>query len=248
MNTEFVVAIPSRIGSSRFPRKPLVLLAGKPVIAHVIARAQEAGASRVLVATDDEQIAAVASECGAEAVMTPADVANGTLRVELATRHLDDDTCIVNVQGDEPLASPQDIAALAACTAGDDTAFLCSIYAELTQPEQLNDPNVVKVVLGQHQQALYFSRAAIPYQQASGAQVQKLKHLGMYGYKRKNLAAYVNLPTGELEVIESLEQLRILEQGHLIRMVKSVDAISPPSIDTPKDLEAAEEWLAQCND
>jgi 3-deoxy-manno-octulosonate cytidylyltransferase (CMP-KDO synthetase) len=229
------VIIPARYGASRFPGKPLALLAGKPLICHVAERAARArGVSRVAVATDDERIAAAARGCGAEAVMTgPA--ATGTDRVAEAARAMGGQVeLVVNLQGDEPLIEPGAIEALLAAMA--DGAEMATLSRPLEDGE-LERPHVVKVVTDARGRALYFSRAPIPHRRDGGRSALARAHVGVYGFRADFLQAFTRLPAGRLEQEESLEQLRALEHGHEIQVVET--AYRGFGVDTPEDLERA---------
>ena len=230
--------IPARYGSTRFPGKALAELSGRPLIAHVIDRAREAQAiDRVLVATDDPRIARAAEQAGVEARMTPADLPSGSDRVA----HVLEDPgesgfdLVVNIQGDEPLlpgeAMDRAIEALAA-----DPDAVMSTLAVAAGPDEVDDPNVVKVVLDSRGRAIYFSRSRIPHGGGEGRAF--LKHVGLYVFKPGYLKRFVDLGPGKLEQMEKLEQLRALEDGASIAVV--VGAWPIQSVDTPEDLAEAE--------
>ena len=248
---EFVVAIPARYAASRLPGKPLRLLAGEPLVRHVARRALAAGARDVVVAADDPRILDAIAGTGARGVLTRSDHPSGTDRLaECAQRAgWSDDTLVVNLQGDEPFAPPEGIAAVAALLAqsGCDMATLA---APITDRETLFDPNAVKVVRAANGQALYFSRAPVPWDRdgfARNAPIAAggpwLRHIGIYAYRVAFLRTFAALPPSPLERIESLEQLRVMEAGHRIAVAETPAAF-PPGIDTPEDLERAEAWLA----
>jgi 3-deoxy-manno-octulosonate cytidylyltransferase (CMP-KDO synthetase) len=236
--------IPARYGSVRLPAKPLVRIAGKPLVQHVYERARQSRRlERVLVATDDERIAAVVRGFGGECMMTRADHASGTDRIaEVAAES--DAELFVNVQGDEPLIQPEAIDQLVAGFDGDDgqisIATLCVPIAEL---EVVCDPHVVKVIFDRDGFALNFSRTPIPY--ASGqhraCQGTHFKHLGIYAYRREALLAFSRLPSSPRETAERLEQLRFLENGYRIRVVQTTfDSVS---VDVPEDVARVEQLL-----
>jgi 3-deoxy-manno-octulosonate cytidylyltransferase (CMP-KDO synthetase) len=235
-----LVIIPARFGATRFPGKPLALLAGKPLICHVAERAARArGVDRVAVATDDERIAAAARACGAEAVMTgPA--ATGTDRVAEAARTLGPAEVVVNLQGDEPLIEPEAVEALVAAMA-DRTVEMATLSRPLEAGEW-ERPHVVKVVTDARGDALYFSRAPIPHCREGGVSPLARAHVGMYAFRAGFLQAFTRLPPGRLEREESLEQLRALEHGHRIRVVET--GYRGFGVDTPEDLERARALLA----
>lgn len=240
----FEVIIPARMAATRLPGKPLLLLAGRPLIAHVVARAFESAARSVIVATDDERIAVAAAAAGAEVEMTGIQHASGTDRLAEVTlrRGLDAERIIVNLQGDEPLMPPALINAVAATLAGDVLAAAASVCTPIHAQTEVTDPNVVKVVLGAESQALYFSRAPIPWWRAgfpergceAAPEALWYRHIGLYAYRAGFLARYASLPTAPLERLESLEQLRILHAGLRISMAIT-DAAPAVGVDTPAD-------------
>ncbi len=233
-----LAVIPARYASSRFPGKALALLLGRPMIAHVVARALEAGCfDEVLVATDDERIAAAAAQAGARPVLTgPA--ASGTDRVAAVVRG-ERAGIVVNLQGDEPAMPPGNLQLL--------VGFLRSrpdvSIATLALPgaaADLADPEVVKVVCDLEGRALYFSRAGIPFQRhAAGGVVRR--HLGLYGYRREALLRFASLPECTLERVEALEQLRALTHGMTIHVLDVQHA--SVAVDVPGDVARAEEAL-----
>lgn len=240
---KIVGLIPSRYASVRFPAKPLALLAGKPMVLHVLEAARAAKSlDRVAVATDDGRIAEAVRRAGGEALMTSSEAASGTDRLAEAARALDADV-YVNVQGDEPLMAPENIdRAVEALLAGADRQ-IASVWVPLPKSER-DDPNAVKVVVASDGRALYFSRAPIPYPR-SGAPAYR-KHLGLYAYRAKTLQTIAGLSPSPLEKMESLEQLRWLEAGFAIWMGEgSSDSIG---VDTPEDLSRAEEWLRRAKE
>ena len=235
------VIIPARYGASRFPGKPLALLAGKPLIAHVVHRALGArGIDVVAVATDDERIAAAARSCGATAIMTGA-AATGTDRVAQAARQLAPrPDVVVNLQGDEPLIEPAAIEDLLAAMR-DPSVRMATLARPLGEGE-LERPHVVKVVCALNGDALYFSRAPIPHRRAGGASPLARAHVGVYAFREPFLQAFAALEPGRLEQEEALEQLRALEHGHAIRVVET--SYRGFGVDTPEDLERARGILA----
>jgi 3-deoxy-manno-octulosonate cytidylyltransferase (CMP-KDO synthetase) len=226
-----VAAIPARYGSTRLPAKPLVSLAGRPMIEHVWRRATSArGLARTVVLTDDERIADVVRGFGGEVEMTPAECASGTDRIAWAARRWDCEA-VINVQGDEPLIDPDGISRLAAHLAAHPGEALATLAAD-GEPDDLDNPNVVKVVLDREGFGLYFSRAPIPFPRNPGG-ARPLRHLGIYGYRRDALLAVAALPPSPLERSESLEQLRWLENGWRIRVLTG--ARSSFGVDTSED-------------
>ena len=235
-----VAVIPARWGSTRFPGKPLVQLAGRPLVVHVLEACRRSDAfSEVRVATDDDRIAAAVSDAGGLVELTRPDHPSGTDRVaEVAARLPSAVRVVVNVQGDEPLVHPEALRALA--SAFDDPAVEMATLVRPVDDEELGNPNVVKAVMDVHSDALYFSRADVPFSRA-GAKVHRWAHLGLYGYRRATLLRLATLAPSPLERIESLEQLRALENGIRIRCVPT--AYASIGVDTPEDLERAEALL-----
>ncbi|MGH8192667.1 MAG: 3-deoxy-manno-octulosonate cytidylyltransferase [Rhodanobacteraceae bacterium] len=245
---DFIVAIPARYASTRLPGKPLCLLAGEPLIVHVVRRARAAGASRVVVATDDARISEVLAGCGVETCMTRADHASGSDRIaECAARQgWADDALVVNLQGDEPFAPAAGIRAVAAALRDDD-APMATLAAPIESNADWFDPNCVKVVCDLRGRALYFSRAPVPWARDALAHdrggmpagVAVLRHIGIYGYRAGFLKQFAKSSLTPLERAESLEQLRALEHGHAVS-VRVTPEPFPPGIDTPEDLARAE--------
>jgi 3-deoxy-manno-octulosonate cytidylyltransferase (CMP-KDO synthetase) len=238
-----VVIIPARLAATRLPRKPLLDIGGAPMIAHVWRRAVEAGAGPVFVATDSDEIADAVAKFGGRAVLTRADHASGSDRVYEALQAIDpagEFDAVINLQGDLPTLEPHLIAACAAALAGG--ADIGTLAAEIADPAEVADPNVVKAIgspmPGGLLRALYFTRAAAPH--GPGAHYH---HIGVYSYRRDALARFVALPPSPLEKRERLEQLRALEAGMSIH-ISVVDTV-PLGVDTQADLEKAREMLAR---
>jgi 3-deoxy-manno-octulosonate cytidylyltransferase (CMP-KDO synthetase) len=235
------VVIPARYAATRFPGKLLAPLLGRPVIAHVIARARAATLpSRVIVATDDERIAAVAAAAGAETRLTSPDLASGTDRVAEVATALDLEI-LVNLQGDEPCVPPAAIDRCAAPLIADMAVDMATL-AHIVDAEAAIDPNAVKVVIDRRSSALYFSRHPIPYirERAVGqasAPSAHLRHIGIYAYRRDVLLSLARLEPTPLELAERLEQLRALEHGIRIRV--EVVEWAAQGVDVPADLERA---------
>ena len=238
-----VVVIPARYGSSRLPGKPLVSLGGKPMIQRVYERAKLAKrADRVIVATDDDRIISAVHGFGGEARMTRADHRTGTERVAEVAAHEPGDV-FVNVQGDEPLLDPAAIDAAVKALVEEPQASIATVATPIKTPGDIMDPNVCKVVLDFDENALYFSRAPIPWVRDTAGHIQArhLKHLGLYVFRRDALQEYPTLPQGDLERIEQLEQLRWLENGWKIRVAEvEHDAVS---VDVPEDIARVEKLL-----
>jgi 3-deoxy-manno-octulosonate cytidylyltransferase (CMP-KDO synthetase) len=226
------IVIPARMGSTRFPGKPLVDLMGKPMVQWVVERAQAAGiADRILVATPDDEILRACKAFGAEAVRTRADHPSGTDRLAEIAETLDAEV-FVNVQGDEPLIRPETIRAAAAPLLADAGVKVGSVWSPCPE-EEVENPAVVKVVTDLNGNALYFSRHAIPFPRGPRPVVKK--HVGIYAYRREVLMEYATWSVTPLETAESLEQLRFLEHGFRIRM--SEGAGSELAVDTPEQAE-----------
>jgi len=240
---EVVIVIPARFGSTRLPGKPLVLLAGKPMIQHVYERAKLAEqAGRVIVATDDERIVKAVESFGGTARMTRPDHRTGTERVAEVAAHEKGDV-FVNVQGDEPLLDPVAVDTAVNALLEEPPAAISTVATPIKTSADIMDPNVVKTVLDFDNNGLYFSRAPIPWVRdtPSKMQVRHLKHLGLYVFQRDALLEYPTLPQGELERIEQLEQLRWLENGWKIRVAEvQHDAVS---VDVPEDVARVEKLL-----
>jgi 3-deoxy-manno-octulosonate cytidylyltransferase (CMP-KDO synthetase) len=239
-----VLVIPARYGSSRLPGKPLVSLAGQSMIQRVYERAKSAQrADRVIVATDDERIVKAVQGFGGEARMTRPDHRTGTERVAEVAAHESGDI-FVNVQGDEPLLDPAAVDTAVEALLEEPQAAIATVATPIKTPGDIMDPNVCKVVLDFDENALYFSRAPIPWVRDNAGKVQArhLKHLGLYVFRRDALLEYPTLPQGELERIEQLEQLRWLENGWKIRVAEvEHDAVS---VDVPEDVARVEKLLA----
>ncbi|EWH01893.1 3-deoxy-manno-octulosonate cytidylyltransferase [Halomonas sp. BC04] len=249
----FIAVIPARFGASRLPGKPLLDIAGEPMIAHVWRRACESTAQRVIVATDDSRIREALAPYDAEVVMTRADHPSGTDRLaEVAERlGLADRAVLVNVQGDEPLIPPQLIDQVAARLIGDSEASIATLAEPITDVDTLFNPNVVKVVRALSGRALYFSRAPIPWDRQAFASRPDwletdgwLRHIGLYAYRAGFLAEYGDWTPSPLEQLEQLEQLRALHHGHAIQVALAAQP-NPAGVDTAEDLERVRALLAR---
>jgi 3-deoxy-manno-octulosonate cytidylyltransferase (CMP-KDO synthetase) len=253
---DFVVAIPARYAASRLPGKPLRLLGGEPLVLHVARRALAAGAREVWVAADDARIAAMLAGSGVRIAMTSPDHASGSDRLAecAAIAGWDEATVVVNLQGDEPFAPAAGIRAVAETLLASG-AEMSTLAAPITDAQTLLDPNAVKLVRAASGDALYFSRAPVPWPRDAFAEDRTrlpagdawLRHIGIYGYRAGFLKRFAALPPGRLEQVESLEQLRALEAGFRIA-VGITPAPFPPGVDTPEDLARAERRLAQAAD
>jgi 3-deoxy-manno-octulosonate cytidylyltransferase (CMP-KDO synthetase) len=232
----FIAVIPARYASTRLPGKPLKDIGGKPMIEWVYRQAAQSGASEVVVATDDERIAAACRGFGARVEMTSAEHASGTDRIaELARRfEWHDDQIVVNVQGDEPLISPICIAQTARLLGWHPQATIATLTAPLTSEAEFRDPNFVKVVTDKDGWALYFSRAPIPWPRDGGTPAVH-RHVGLYAYRSAGLKAISAAPPCTLEQVEKLEQLRALWLGYRIVVATATEPPSP-HVDTEEDL------------
>ena len=249
---DFIVAIPARLGSTRLPNKPLRTIGGVPMVVRVAERALQAGAMQVVVAVDDARIAQALEHTGVDVCMTRADHSSGSDRLaECATIYRwPDDAIVVNLQGDEPFAPAAGIREVARALNEDDSA-MATLATPIESPDELFDPNVVKLVRTNRGRALYFSRAPLPWARDAFAKPQRalpsgwpfLRHIGIYAYRASFLKRYALLGRTVLEEVESLEQLRVLEHGYPIA-VRLTPEPFPPGIDTEADLARAEQWLA----
>lgn len=243
-----VAIIPARYHSNRFEGKPLAPILGKPMIQHVVERAWQVELlARVVVATDDERIAAAVEGFGGEVVMTGRHHASGTDRLAEAAELLDirEQDVVVNIQGDQPLFPAAVVEQVARPLLEDPTLPMATLIYKIVRPEEIDDPNHVKTVFDCHHNALYFSRSPIPFQRNPEEPVQPTyyKHLGFYAYRKGFLLTFVALPEGEWERFEKLEQLRALEYGYTIRVVETVhDSIE---VDRPGDIDRVEQLLRQ---
>ncbi len=252
--TSFVVVIPARYASRRFPGKPLAELDGKPMVAHVVDRAVESGADEVIVATDDKRIADAVADCHCTVAMTGNGHATGTDRIAEVVKQLGwhDDTIVVNAQGDEPLMPPDMISAVASKLDHCPDAAIATACHPISEVTEFMDTNAVKVVFDQSGYALYFSRAPIPWPRDEFAADRSrlppdfpaYRHVGIYAYRCSFLRAYAELAPATLEKFESLEQLRALANGYRIAVSVAAQA-PPPGIDTPDDLERARGQIAK---
>ena len=251
---KFTAVIPARYASTRFPGKPLAMLGGKTVIQRVYEQAASV-LSEVYVATDDERILSAVEAFGGRAVMTRTDHKSGTDRIEEAVEKIErqgmdkegQGDVIINIQGDEPFVQPSQIKTLMALFDDPETQ-IGTLGKRFESMEAVQNPNSPKIVTDHRGFALYFSRSVIPF--IRGIEVEDwlshypfLKHLGVYAYRREVLAEVTKLPQGVLEKAESLEQLRWLENGYRIRV--GMTEVETVGIDTPADLERAEQFLKQ---
>ena len=236
-----LAVIPSRFGSKRFKGKPLAMVAGKPMIQRVYEQAAKARSiDRVVVATDDDRIYDTVMAFGGEAVMTPTDLRSGTDRVWEASRFLcpAPDGVIINIQGDQPIYSPECLNELIAPFDTDPTLGMSTLAVEITDPRELDDPSSVKVTINRKGFALYFSRSQIPFPRDGKSYLPTYRHLGFYAYRRSFLETVTGLGESLLEQTEKLEQLRVLEYGYDIKVV--ITEHDSLSVDLPEDIDRIE--------
>lgn len=252
MSLDFTVVIPARLRSTRLPGKPLLLIAGKPMIQHVWEQARKSAASRVVIATDDASIVEACKAFGAEVLLTRADHESGTDRLAEVAAHLGlaADAIVVNVQGDEPLIPAVIIDQVAANLAAHPEAGIATLAEPISEPEGVFNPNAVKVVSDRDGLALTFSRAPLPWARDAFARqrdalpegVPYRRHIGMYAYRAGFLHDFVSWGPCWLEQTESLEQLRALWHGVRIHVADAIEA-PPVGVDTPQDLERVRRLL-----
>jgi len=249
--TDFHVIIPARYHSTRLPAKAIQLIGELPMIVHVCHRAADSGAKSVTVATDNETIKNIVEKAGFSAVMTRDDHPSGSDRLFEAAEiiGLDDNDNIVNVQGDEPFIPPINISRVAALL--DETQSpMATLCCEIQSAEEALDPNAVKVVFSVTNKALYFSRSLLPFnrnhevKQSEQLHSRHYRHIGIYAYKKKFLKQFINWSPSYLETTESLEQLRVLENGYQIG-IDCLPSAPPHGVDTPEDLAAARNYFNQ---
>lgn len=243
---DFLVVIPARLGSTRLPRKPLADIGGKPMVIRVAERAKQSLAQSVVVATDSTEIEAVCNEHRIECLLTSPDHPTGTDRLAQVAQllKLPASTLVVNVQGDEPLIPPELINQVAQTLASNAQCAISTIAVPISDPSEIENPNVVKVVLNRAGEALYFSRSPIPFVRdaQSTQKTEHLRHLGIYAYRADFLHAYSRLEAAPPEQVEALEQLRALWNGYRIAVHTAPEA-PPAGVDTPEDLERVRRLL-----
>lgn len=241
---DFIVVIPARYASSRLPGKPLADIAGMSMIERVYRQALASGASRVVVATDDQRVFAAVQSFGGDVCMTKADHNSGTERLAEVVQQLAlaDDAVVVNVQGDEPFIPARIIHQVATNLVNQQLAEMATLAVAIEDQAELANPNTVKVVCDQQGYALYFSRAGIPFdrdaQFSSQLALHYRRHIGIYAYRAGFIRRYINWPASVLEQLESLEQLRVLWYGEKIHVALALE-YPPHGVDTPDDLAAA---------
>jgi len=240
-----IVLIPARYGSTRFPGKPLALIQGLPMIQHVYQRALACGeVNEISIATDDERIIRCVQGFGGRAILTGKDHPSGTDRIAEAAEILGTagDDIIVNIQGDQPLFHPSLIPALVEPLRRDRDLPMSTFKCRIEDPEELSNPNHVKVVTDSKGHALYFSRSPIPFFRDDTSHWEHYKHIGIYAYRMSFLRTFTRLPVGRLESAEKLEQLRALEYGYRIKVVETAhDSIE---VDTPADIGKVEKLMS----
>jgi 3-deoxy-manno-octulosonate cytidylyltransferase (CMP-KDO synthetase) len=238
---KIIAFIPSRYDSRRFPGKPLALIAGEPMIWHVCRCAASCpDISEVYVTTDDERIFKCVDDFGGKAIMTSKEHPSGTDRIAEAVRKLDlsEDDLIVNIQGDQPVFKPDMISEMIAPLIKDQGIPMGTLKHRITDRNEIENSNIVKVVTDNDGFALYFSRYPIPFYRDPESSVGHYKHLGLYAYRRRFLSEFSLLPIGRLEAAEKLEQLRALEHGFKIKVVET--AYDSIEVDTPSDIKTVE--------
>lgn len=249
--TDFLVVIPARLGSTRLPRKPLADIGGKPMVVRVAERAKQSNAQSVVVATDSVEIQAACDEHRIECLLTSSDHPTGTDRIAEVAQllKLPANALVVNVQGDEPLIPAQLINQVAQTLAINTHCAISTVATPIVDLAEIENPNIVKVVLNRAQEALYFSRAPIPFvrDQNTDLQTTHLRHLGIYAYRADFLQAYTRLEAAPPEQAEALEQLRALWNGYRIAVHIAPQA-PPAGVDTPEDLERIRQILSKYED
>ena len=247
----FIVVIPARLASTRLPRKPLADIGGAPMIVRVAQQAQKSQAARVIVATDSDEVLVVCQQYHIEALKTRPAHLTGTDRLSevVDILQLPGDAMLVNVQGDEPFIPPELINLVAKALHDSSSAAIATVGVPLSHEADIQNPNIVKIAHNHLGEALYFSRAPIPYLRDSGSAVNPaqrlvtcLRHIGLYAYQSHFLSAFTSLLPAPIELAESLEQLRALWYGYKIQIVQSHEA-PPAGVDTPEDLyRAQQKW------
>ena len=245
----FIVVIPARLASTRLPRKPLADIGGAPMIVRVAQQAQKSQAARVIVATDSDEVLDICKQYQIEALKTRATHLTGTDRLSevVDILQLPDDAMLVNVQGDEPFIAPELINLVAKALQDSPSAAIATVGVALSHEADIQNPNIVKIVHNHLGEALYFSRAAIPFLRDPGSAVNTaqrlvpcLRHIGLYAYQSHFLRAFTSLSPAPIELAESLEQLRALWYGYKIQI--AISHVAPPAgVDTPEDLYLAQQ-------
>lgn len=249
--SRFHVVIPARYQSSRLPAKPLARIGDKAMVIHVCDRARQSGAKTVIVATDHQQIYDEVNASGYTAVLTREDHPSGSDRVyeAIESLKLEDDEIIVNVQGDEPFIPASNIS-LVASLLEEKTFQMSTLCCQITDSKELIDPNIVKVIFDKNNKAIYFSRSVIPFNrekkivESEPLDADYYRHIGIYAYRKSFLKQYIGWQPSRLELTESLEQLRVIENGYSIG-ISNISEKPPHGVDTQNDLEAAREFYQQ---
>lgn len=233
-SNKIAIVIPARYGSTRLPGKPLIKINEKPIIQWVYEKAEQSRlASQIIVATDDERILNVVKDFGGNAQMTNPDHQSGSDRIAEVIESHPEVEIVVNVQGDEPLIKPESIDLSIQALLDDKSADISTLIRVLSEKEEIQNPNVVKAVIDNENNALYFSRAAIPYERTDNVATY-YGHIGLYAYRRESLFQMTSLPQSMLEKTECLEQLRALQNG--IKIKTALVDYKPVGIDTKEDL------------
>lgn len=245
---DFKIVIPARYASSRFPGKPLAMLAGQPMLWHAWQRAIETACDEIVVTTDDERIRDVATEFGADVAMTSKDCESGTDRIaEVAQqRGWSDETIIVNLQGDEPLTPPKVIEQVAYNLSQHQQAGIATLCSAITRRGDFHNANIVKVLFDHEGLALYFSRAPIPWPRdcEDGLPVNAFRHIGLYAYRAEFLKHWLTMGHSSLENTEKLEQLRAMQSGVRIHVAEAC-RVPPHGVDTPEQLAELEQHMSE---
>lgn len=238
--------IPARYHSTRLPGKPLIELAGKPMIQWVVENARKASSlTEVFVATDDSRIFQKAKAIGCQAFMTPSELPSGTDRIAFVAKEIDADI-VVNIQGDEPFIHPEDIDRVVRLLEEDSTPSVGTLVKRIHTEEEWESPNTAKVVVDENGFALYFSRSPIPFfrngkEKNAFSEYVLYKHVGIYSYRKDFLLQFAQWPPTPLEQIEKLEQLRVLQKGYRIKTAET--PFDPICVDTPEDVVRVREWI-----
>lgn len=234
--------IPARLGSTRIPRKPLAMIAGKPMVQRTYEAAMSCpDIDKVVVATDNQEIIDVIKAAGGDAVMSPEALITGSDRVAFVAEQYPDYDVVINLQGDEPFMQGEMLSALIKPFKEDESVKMATLGSPLHFESQHQDPNTVKVLYDFHGDAIYFSRSPVPYFRQPSDNINVLHHKGVYAFRADFLKQYAKLPQTPMEIAESLEQLRVLEHGIKIRVCKVPHRTL--EINTPEELEQAQNWV-----
>lgn len=237
-----IAAIPARYAASRFPGKLLADLCGKPVIQHTYEKVNQSGLfDRVMIVTDSSEIESVVLGFGGDVIRSQKDHQCGSDRIAEVVYDLDVDI-VINVQGDEPFIRPEGLASLIEVFKSDTKKDIDLASLMIPIPDEINNPNVVKVITDLYNRALYFSRSAIPYQRIKGTQVAVFKHIGVYAFRKDALIDFYQHAPTPLEMAEQIEAIRYLEMGKTIQMIET--QFEGVGIDTPEDLEQAKKLMS----